>query len=89
MGALDRSANRVECCCQPWPTAEAFDRFRTSLVTSFEDGFDALFVQQQVGHEYASTTAIYTSVSSDYKTRVLRAALDGAIDKAKRTGADR
>ncbi|MDA8283394.1 MAG: site-specific integrase [Actinomycetota bacterium] len=63
---------------------------RHSYVTHLiEDGFDALFVQQQVGHEYASTTAIYTSVSSDYKTRVLRAALDGAIDKAKRTGADR
>src|ERR1039458_9886639 len=42
-----------------------------------------------VGHEYASTTAIYTSVSSDYKTRVLRAALDGAIEKAKRTGVER
>jgi site-specific recombinase XerD len=63
---------------------------RHSYVTHLiEDGFDALFVQQQVGHEYASTTAIYTSVSSDYKTRVLRAALDGAIEKAKRTGVDR
>jgi site-specific recombinase XerD len=47
-----------------------------------EDGFDALFVQQQAGHEYASTLAIYTSVSSDYKTRTLRAALDGAIEAA-------
>ena len=67
-------------------TAGTSKSYVTHLI---EDGFDALFVQQQVGHEYASTTAIYTSVSSDYKTRVLRAALDGAIDKAKRTGADR
>ena len=60
---------------------------RHSYVTHLiEDGFDALFVQQQVGHEYASTTAIYTSVSSDYRTRVLRAALDGAVDAAHKKG---
>ncbi|MHB1447171.1 MAG: tyrosine-type recombinase/integrase [Acidimicrobiales bacterium] len=60
---------------------------RHSYVTHLiEDGFDALFVQQQVGHEYASTTAIYTSVSSDYRTRVLRAALDGAVDAAAKKG---
>jgi hypothetical protein len=41
-----------------------------------------VFVQQQAGHEYASTLAIYTSVCSDYKTRTLRAALDGAIEAA-------
>ena len=56
---------------------------RHSYVTHLiEDGFDALFVQQQAGHEYASTLAIYTSVSSDYKTRTLRAALDGAVAAA-------
>jgi integrase len=56
---------------------------RHSYVTHLiEDGFDALFVQQQAGHEYASTLAIYTSVSSDYKTRTLRAALDGAVEAA-------
>ena len=56
---------------------------RHSYVTHLiEDGFDALFVQQQVGHEHASTTAIYTSVSSDYRTRMLRAALDRAIGQA-------
>ena len=56
---------------------------RHSYVTHLiEDGFDALFVQQQAGHEYASTLAIYTSVSSEYKTRTLRAALDKAIEAA-------
>jgi site-specific recombinase XerD len=60
---------------------------RHSYVTHLlEDGFDPLFVQQQVGHEYASTTAIYTSVSSDYRTRVLRAALDGSIAAAGKKG---
>jgi len=57
---------------------------RHSYVTHLiEDGFDALFVQQQVGHEHASTTSLYTSVSSDYKTRVLRAALDRVVAQAK------
>lgn len=59
---------------------------RHSYVTHLiEDGFDGLFVQQQVGHEHASTTSIYTSVSSDYKTRVLRAALDRVITEAAQT----
>ena len=50
---------------------------RHSYVTHLiEDGWDALLVQQQVGHEYASTTAVYTSVSSDYRTTAVRVALD-------------
>ena len=44
-----------------------------------EDGFDPRFVQEQVGHEHASTTSLYTSVSSDYRTRSLRQALDKAV----------
>ncbi len=50
---------------------------RHSYITHLiEDGWDALFVQQQVGHQYASTTALYTGVSSDYRTQAIRAALD-------------
>jgi site-specific recombinase XerD len=57
---------------------------RHSYVTHLiEDGYDALFVQQQVGHEHASTTSIYTAVSSDYKIRVLRAALDKTLDRSE------
>lgn len=53
---------------------------RHSYVTHLvEDGFDALFVQQQVGHAWGSTTALYTGVSTDFKNRVLRAALDRAL----------
>ena len=44
-----------------------------------EDGVDPLFVQQQVGHSWASTTAIYTSVGTDYKNKALRRALDRAV----------
>jgi site-specific recombinase XerD len=47
-----------------------------------EAGWDALFVQKQMGHEHASTTAIYTCVSSDYRTRTLRNALDATIAAA-------
>ena len=32
-------------------------------------------IQEQVGHAYASTTAIYTSVSNDFKNKTLQAAL--------------
>src|ERR1700736_3259948 len=53
-----------------------------------EDGFDALFVQQQLGHQHASTTSIYTSVSSDYKTRILRDALDRVVAEARKEGSE-
>ena len=33
-------------------------------------------MQHQAGHEHASTTAIYTCVSSDFRTRTCAAALD-------------
>lgn len=68
-----------------------FHSLRRSYVTHLiEGGFDALFVQQQVGHEHASTTSLYTCVSSDYRTAILRQALDktlaGLLDQ---TGGDR
>ena len=37
-----------------------------------EAGYDPLFVQQQLGHSYASTTSLYTSVSSDFKQKVIQ-----------------
>jgi hypothetical protein len=41
-------------------------------------------IQQQAGHQHASTTSIYTCVSSDYRTRTLRRALDSTITAALR-----
>lgn len=53
---------------------------RHSYVTHLlEDGWDPLFVQQQVGHAWASTTAIYTGVGSDFKNRMLRRSLDRVL----------
>lgn len=46
-----------------------------------EDGVDPLFVQQQVGHSWASTTALYTSVTNDYKNTMMRKALARAFDQ--------
>lgn len=58
----------------------SFHSLRRSYVTHLiQDGFDARFVQEQVGHEHASTTSLYTSVSSDFRTRSLRRALDRAV----------
>ena len=58
-----------------------FHSLRRSYVTHLiEDGWDPKFVQDQVGHEHASTTSIYTCVSSDYRTRTLRRVLDGMVD---------
>jgi site-specific recombinase XerD len=68
-----------------------FHSLRRSYVTHLiEDGYDAFFVQCQVGHEAASTTALYTCVSSDFRTRTLRRALDQTMDAALRsTGSTR
>jgi site-specific recombinase XerD len=60
-----------------------FHSLRRSYVTHLlEDGWDPLFVQHQVGHEHASTTAIYSCVSSDFRTRTLREALDATVNAA-------
>jgi integrase/recombinase XerC len=60
-----------------------FHSLRRSYVTHLiEDGWDPRFVQEQVGHDHASTTSIYTCVSSDYRTRTLRRALDAMVAEA-------
>lgn len=54
---------------------------RHSYVTHLiEDGFDELFVRMQVGHRFASTTALYTGVSGAYKNDAMRAALRSQLD---------
>jgi integrase/recombinase XerC len=41
-----------------------------------EQGWAAKFIQEQVGHSHAATTAIYLSVGDDFKDRLVRAAID-------------
>lgn len=43
--------------------------------TSTEFGYPARFVQEQVGHSHASTTAIYMGVSNEYRNKLLAAAM--------------
>ena len=53
---------------------------RQSHVTHLiEDGADPKFVQEQVGHRFASTTAIYTGVSGDFMNTMLRRHLDRGL----------
>lgn len=60
-----------------------FHSLRRSYVTHLiEDGWDPRFVQEQVGHDHASTTSIYTCVSSDFRTRTLRRVLDAMVGQA-------
>jgi integrase/recombinase XerC len=60
-----------------------FHSLRRSYVTHLiEYGWDPRFVQEQVGHEHASTTSIYTCVSSDFRTRTLGRHLDATIAAA-------
>ncbi|WP_433858344.1 tyrosine-type recombinase/integrase [Streptomyces kronopolitis] len=53
---------------------------RHSYVTHLtEDGVDRRFIQQQVGHENDSSTAIYTHVSDDFMDTALQNALEPAF----------
>jgi site-specific recombinase XerD len=55
------------------PTELSLHALRHSYTTHLlEAGYDPLFVQQQLGHSFASTTSLYTSVSSDFKQRAIQ-----------------
>jgi integrase len=66
-------------------TAETRRPYATHLI---EDGWDAKFVQDQLGHEHASTTSLYTCVSSDYRVRTLRRVLNATIKDALALGGE-
>jgi site-specific recombinase XerD len=44
-----------------------------------EFGYPARFVQEQAGHAYGSTTAIYMGASNEYRNKLLEAALKGRL----------
>jgi integrase/recombinase XerC len=50
-----------------------------------EYGYDPLFIQEQLGHTYASTTAIHTHVSNDFKNRKIVDALARLYKKQRIT----
>ncbi|MGH3813163.1 MAG: tyrosine-type recombinase/integrase [Pseudonocardiaceae bacterium] len=53
-------------------TADTRHSYVTHLI---EFDYPERFVQDQVGHVYASTTAIYTGVSDEYRNRLLERSL--------------
>jgi site-specific recombinase XerD len=62
------------------PSALVVHSLRHSYVTHLtEDGADRRFIQQQVGHENDSSTAVYTHVSDDFMNTALRRALAPAL----------
>lgn len=66
--------------------ALSFHSLRRSYITTLmEKGFELRFVQDQVGHDYGSTTSLYTCVSSDFRVRTLRRALDADVAQALAT----
>ncbi|SBW17702.1 integrase family protein [Candidatus Protofrankia californiensis] len=68
------------------PTELSVHCLRHSYVSHLiEEGVDPLFVQQQVGHSWASTTATYTTIGTDAKNRMLTAALARVLDAAAGT----
>lgn len=69
---LDRSFKRARERAG-LPEELTLHALRHSYVTHLiEAGYDPMFVQQQVGHSYSSTTALYTSVSSDFKQKTIQ-----------------
>jgi site-specific recombinase XerC len=71
--------------CDELGLSEGLDlhSLRRSYATHLiEDGWDPMFVQHQMGHDHASTTALYTCVSSDYRIRTLRRVLDATVKDA-------
>ncbi|MDP9936915.1 site-specific recombinase XerD [Paenarthrobacter nicotinovorans] len=69
---FDRSFQRIRKTAG-LPEELSLHTLRHSYVTHLiEAGYDPLFIQQQVGHSYSSTTALYTSVSADFKQKTIQ-----------------
>jgi integrase/recombinase XerD len=87
-GALvsdDAVLSRLRRYCDDLGLRDGLDLhpFRRSYATHLiEAGWDPLFVQQQMGHEHAGSTSLYTCVSSDFRVRTLRRVLDQTIADA-------
>jgi integrase/recombinase XerC len=68
------------------PALDFHSMRRSMVMHPTEAGMDPLFVQRQAGHDHASTTAIYACVSSDFRVRTLRRALDQTMQAALYAG---
>ena len=60
---------------------------RHSYVTHLiESGVDPVFVKEQVGHAYQSTTAIYTGVSGDFMNKMMQDAVRRVLPSSRGEG---
>lgn len=76
---------RLRRCCDELGLSDGLDlhSFRRSYATHLlEAGWDPRFVQDQMGHEYASTTGIYQFVGDEFRRSTLRSALDRTVNEA-------
>jgi integrase/recombinase XerD len=76
---------RVRRYCEELGFPDGLDlhSLRRSYATHLlEAGWDPRFVQDQMGHEYASTTGIYQFVSDEFRRSTLRSALDRTVKEA-------
>ena len=64
------------------PDGLSLHGFRSYVTHLIEAGYDPLFVQEQVGHEQSSTTALYTLVSSDYRQKSLQRMISKRLGSA-------
>jgi integrase/recombinase XerD len=80
---------RVRRYCEELGFSDGLDlhSFRRSYATHLlEAGWDPRFVQDQMGHEHASTTGIYQFVSDELRRSTLRSALDRTVKEAMARG---
>ena len=86
LNVLGRSFAAIRSAAQ-LPGELPLHALRHSYLTHLiEAGYDPLFVQQQVGHSYASTTALYTSVSADFKQKTVQRMIAARIAKGGQDG---
>jgi site-specific recombinase XerD len=70
---LDRSFQVFLALAGLPPAGLSMHSLRHAHVThQIEAGYDAAFIQAQVGHAHASTTALYTHVSADFKHKTVQ-----------------
>ncbi|MEV6734842.1 tyrosine-type recombinase/integrase [Streptomyces sp. NPDC051364] len=84
-GSASRTVPRRATCSiatRGHPHTVSADTRHTYITHLIEFGYPERFVQEQVGHAYAATTALYTWVSDEYRNSLIEAALRKRLEPA-------